>query len=257
MAKGNRPIYSLVQTEALKTSKLPGLLIFERDDIIYATTRVKQENWNPAHLIVLSPRHPVTRLILRSLHEVDHRGVMHTVARSRLFYWIPQAAKIVRKIKTNCFQCRLKDGPTTSPETERSPVWHFSMLDLFGPINVKDFVNQRTTRKIWGVIITCLTTRACQAYLAESFSTDQLLCVLRKHEIRNGSPAEYFADLGRQIVGADRALAEAAEKLDQAVIERVVAAREVKFNFGTPHFPAGQGAVERLVQELKKNLKIL
>jgi len=32
---------------------------------------------------------------------------------------------------------------------------------------------------------------------------------------------------------------------------------EVKFNFGTPHFPAGQGAVERLVQELKKNLKII
>ena len=156
-----------------------------------------------------------------------------------------------------CCRYEATDGPTSSPETERSPVWHFSMLDLFGPINVKDFVNQRTTRKTWGVIITCLTTRACQAYLAESFSTDQLLCVLRKHEIRNGSPAEYFADLGRQIVGADRVLAEAAEKLDQAVIERVVAAREVKFNFGTPHFPAGQGAVERLVQELKKNLKII
>ena len=37
----------------------------------------------------------------------------------------------------------------------------------------------------------------------------------------------------------------------------MVAAREVKFNFGTPHFPAGQGAVERLIQELKKNLKII
>ena len=39
--------------------------------------------------------------------------------------------------------------------------------------------------------------------------------------------------------------------------ERVVAGREVKFDFGTPYFPAGQGAVERLVQELKKNLKII
>ena len=64
----------------LKTSKLPGLLIFEKDAIIYATTRVKQENWNPVQLIVLSPRHPVTRLILRGLHEIDPRGVMHTVS---------------------------------------------------------------------------------------------------------------------------------------------------------------------------------
>ena len=87
----------------LKTPKLSGLLIFEKDDVIYATTRVNQENWNPAHLIVLSPRHPVTRLILRGLHEVDHRGVVHTVARSRSIYCISQAAKIVRKIKPICF----------------------------------------------------------------------------------------------------------------------------------------------------------
>ena len=78
--------------------------------------------------------------------------------------------------------------PLPALRLKNYPVWHFSMLDLFGPINVKDFVNQRTTRKTWEVIITCLTTRACQAYLAESFSTDQLLCMLRKHEVRNGSP---------------------------------------------------------------------
>ena len=134
----------------LKTSKLPGFLIFEEDDIIYAATRVKQESWNPVHLIVLSPRHPVTRLILRSMHEVDHRGVMHTVARSRIFYWIPRAAKIIRKIKAKCFRCRLKDAeamrqlmaPLPALRLKSSPVWHSSMLDRFGPINVKDFVNR-------------------------------------------------------------------------------------------------------------------
>ena len=240
-------------------------MIFEQDGIVYAATRVKHENWNPDKLIVLSPKHPLTTLILRSLHEVDHRGVMHTVARSRIFYWIPQAAKLLRKIKKNCFKCRLKDAeamkqlmaPLPALRLKSSPVWNFSMLDLFGPINVKDFVNQRTTRKTWGVIITCLTTRACQAYLAESFSTDHLLCVLRKHEARNGSPAEYFADLGKQIVGADRMLTEAVDNLDKNTIVKVTSARGVKFNFGTPYFPEGQGAVERLVQEIKKNRQLL
>ena len=251
--------------EMLKKTKLPGLMIFDQDGIIYATTRVKQENWNPDKLIVLSPKHPLTTMILRSMHEVDHRGVMHTVARSRIFYWIPQAAKLLRKIKKNCYCCRRKDAeamkqlmaPLPAFCLKSSPVWNFLMLDLFGPINVKDFVNQRTQRKTWGVIITCLTTRACQAYLAESFSTDHLLCVLRKHEARNGSPAEYHADLGKQIVGADRILTEAVENLDKNVIERAAAARGVKFNFGTPYFPEGQGAVERLVQEIKKNLKVI
>ena len=102
------------------------------------------------------------------------------------------------------------------------------MLDLFGPISVKDFVNQRTTRKTWAVLITCLTTRACQTYLAESFSTDHLLCVLRKHEARNGSPAKYFADLGSQIVGADRALKEPVENLDKEMITRFAASRETE-----------------------------
>ena len=251
--------------EMLKTTKLSGLLIFEKEGLTYATTRNKQESWNPDEIIVLSPKHPLTRLILRSMHEVDHRGVMHTVAKSRIFYWIPQAGKLLRKIKKNCYKCRLKDAeamkqlmaPLPAFRLKSSPVWHFSMIDLFGPISVKDFVNQRTTRKTWAVVITRLTTRACQTYLAESFSTDHLLCVLSKHEARNGSPAEYFADLGRQIVGADRVMAEAVEKLDQEMIERFAASNESKFNFGTPHFPECQGAVERLVQEVKKGLKVL
>ena len=37
--------------------------------------------------------------------------------------------------------------------------------------------------------------------------------------------------------------------------QRVAASREVKSNFGTAQFPEGQGAVERLVQEVKKILK--
>ena len=79
---------------------------------------------------------------------------------------------------------------------------------------MRGFVNKRTTRKTWGVIITCLTTRAVQCYAAESFSTDDFLMVLRKHEARNGSPNTYHADLGSQIVGADNTLREAVENLN-------------------------------------------
>ena len=138
-----------------------------------------------------------------------------------------------------------------------SPVWFHSMIDLFGPINVTNFVNRRTSRKTWGVLITCLTTRACQAYLAESYSTEDLICVLKKHEARNGSPTHYYADLGSQIVGADRVLKEAVDNLDTKKMENYAKKNGSNFHFGCAYFPQGQGAVERLVQEVKKSLKVI
>ena len=251
--------------EMLKTTKLSGMLVYEKDGLVLASSRNKQESQNPDDLIILSPKHPLTSKILYSFHNVNHRGVKYCVARSRIYYWIPQATKLMKSIKNKCFACRLYNteamkqlmAPLPEYRLKPSPIWHYSMLDLAGPITVTNFVNQRTTRKTWAVLITCLTTRACWIYLAESYSTDHLLSVLRKHESRNGSPAEYRADLGRQIVGADRVLEEAVSNIDQKSIENFAAKRGVKFVFGTPHFPEGQGAVERLVSELKSNLKVI
>ena len=249
----------------LEKTKLTNFIIHEKDGLVMATTRNKQESQNPDDLVVLSPKHPLTEKILYSFHNVNHRGVQYGVARSRIYFWIPQASKMMKKIKKDCFTCRLRDAeamqqlmaPLPSFRLKPSPVWHYSMLDLIGPIEVTNFINQRSKRKTWAVIITCLTTRACWVYLAESFSTDHLLSVMRKHESRNGSPAEIYADLGRQIVGADRVMKEAIDELDQQEVEKFAATRGTKFVFGTPHFPQGQGAVERLVQEIKKNLKVI
>ena len=109
----------------------------------------------------------------------------------------PPSSKVVKSIKTKCFTCRNRDAtamtqlmaPLPDVRLKPSPVWQNSMLDLFGPIEVVHFVQQRTVRKTWGVIITCLATRACWVYLAESYNTDHLLSVFMKHEARNGSLA--------------------------------------------------------------------
>ena len=94
----------------------------------------------------------------------------------------------------------------------------------------------------------------CGVYLAESYSTDHLLSVLRKHEVRNGSPAEYHADLGRQILGADRVITKAVTNLNQQKIEDFADNRNVKFYFGTPYFPQRQSAVEKITLEVNKSL---
>ena len=255
--------------EMIKKRKLSTLLLHTAcDGLVYVVSRAQNNSYNQDKLVLLSPEHPYTRLILKSFHDINHRGVNHTVARSRLWYWIPQAAKIVRSIKNSCHTCRLLEAkalqqmmsPIPALRLKPTPAWHFSMIDLAGPVFVKGFVNQRTTRKTWMVIITCLASRAVQCYLAEDYSTDSLLLVLAKHEARNGSPAVYFADLGSQIKGADNALSEIAEnvaKLDESRLQEYGLKNEIKFKFGVPHFPEGQGAVERLIAEVKKELKFI
>ena len=148
-------------------------------------------------------------------------------------------------------------APLPQYRLKPAPIWHYSMIDLFGPIEISNFVKPRTSRKTWAVIITCLNTRACWVYLSESYSTDHLLSVLRKHEARNGSPLQYAADLGRQIMGADRVIAEAIAEIDQDKLVNFAARRNTKFVFGTPYFPEGQGACERLIKEVKTNLKVI
>ena len=131
------------------------------------------------------------------------------------------------------------------------------MIDLFGPIEISNFVRPRTSRKTWAVIIPCLNRRSCWVYLSYSYSTDHLLSVLRKHEARNGSPSQYAADMGRQIVGADRVISEAVADLDQNRLVQFAASRNTKFVFGTPYFPEGQGVCERLIKEVKANLRVI
>ena len=254
-------------TKKMLKDKNLGLMTTEEDGMVYVVSRIRNNSYNPDKMILLSPDHPCTRLILKSFHDVSHRGVASVVARSRIWYWIPQAAKIVKSIKRNCFQCRLLEAkamkqmmaPLPDIRLKPTPVWFYTMIDLAGPIDVRGFVNQRVHRKTWMVICTCLVSRAVQCYLAEDYSTDSLLLVLAKHEARNGSPGFYYADLGSQIRGADRVLSEAEDeitKLDKAKMENWALQRGVQFKFGVPHFPEGQGCVERLIGEIKKELKM-
>ena len=251
----------------LKEKRMPGLMtITDKDGMVYVMSRVENNSYNPDKMILLSPDHPCTKLILKSFHDISHKGVASVVARSRIWYWIPQAAKLVKSIKNKCFRCKLLEAeamkqmmaPLPNIRLRPTPVWYYTMIDLAGPVEVRGFVNQRVHRKTWMVICTCLVSRAVQCYLAEDYSTDSLLLVLVKHEARNGTPSFYYADLGSQIRGADKVLNEVedeASKLDKDKMQDWGFNRGVQFKFGVPHFPEGQGCVERLIGEIKKELK--
>ena len=146
----------------IEKGKCQGLMTFtDEDGMIYVTSRVSNISHNPDKQILLPPSHPLTKLILRHLHEISHRSVAHVVARSRLWYWIPQCSKIVKSIQNKCTKCKLLNvkameqmmSPVPDIRSKPTPTWHYSMIDLAGPVNVKGFVNQRKVRKTWIVIL--------------------------------------------------------------------------------------------------------
>ena len=95
----------------LKEMKFSNMMVITGDvGFIYVVHRAQKYSHNPDKLVLLSPKHPYTKLVLKSFHDINHRGVAYTVARSRLRYWIPQATKIMKGIKKNCVQVAVSQG---------------------------------------------------------------------------------------------------------------------------------------------------
>ena len=90
-------------------------------------------------LTVLDPKHHYTKLVLKEYHEIDHGGDDRAVWRSREKYWIPQARKEVKKIRSKCYRCRLLNkqraeqlmSPLPNQRVLPAPPFTYTSVDLF------------------------------------------------------------------------------------------------------------------------------
>ena len=90
-------------------------------------------------------------------------------------------------------------------------------VDYFGPYLVKKNRETRSTKaltKRYGVIFTCLTTRAIHIELAGDLSTDSFLLALRRFISRRGYVKVIRSDNGTNSVGANNELNLCIKQLD-------------------------------------------
>ena len=102
-------------------------------------------------------------------------------------YWILKASKLAKSVKFRCAFCRemarrvetqrMADLPSVrlAPLT---PPFHYTACDYFGPFKVK--VGRNKTAKHYGVIFTCLNTRAVHLEKPVDCSTMEFMQVLRR-----------------------------------------------------------------------------
>ena len=56
--------------------------------------------------------------------------------------------------------------------------------------------DQRTKKKVWGVIFNCLSSRAVHVDVSEDYGIDSILQVIRKFMCIRKCPAEFISDRG-------------------------------------------------------------
>ena len=124
-------------------------------------------SYETKHPALLPSDHWISLLVTRHAHQYGHSGVAATTGKTRRKFWILKANKLRKSVKSKCGFCRemahkaetqlMADLPVLRLAPHTSP-FYYTACDYFGPYNVK--VGRSKTAKYYGVIFTCLNTRA-------------------------------------------------------------------------------------------------
>ncbi len=208
--------------------------------------------------------HAATKLYMIQAHkESVHRGRDATLARFRLNFWSPHGSKLAHTVKHNCQLCRLRErimiaqqmGVLLPLRLKPAPAFNNTMVDLFGPYNIRGEVQKRITGKGYGIIFTDLSSRAVHIEAAFGYDTSSFLLAFSRFVSVRGYPSNIYSDPGSQLVGADTELKAAWLSMEHSRISQVGAEKGLNWHFGPADSSWYQGAVESLISGVKRSMK--
>jgi hypothetical protein len=218
--------------------------------------------YDTRHPVLLARDHWTSKLIMRQAHQYGHSGVAATVAKVRRKYWIVRAHSLAKSVKHECVFCKKSQAQCETqkmadlPEIRLAPYtppFYNTACDYFGPYYVK--IGRNKTTKHYGVVFTCLNTRAVHLELAVDCSAMEFIQVLRRFFAVRGKPALILSDNGTQLVGAERELREMIEGWEKEKLKEFAAEKGIKWQFITPTAPHQNGCAEAMVKSCKRAIK--
>ena len=127
-------------------------------------------------------------------------------------------------------------------------------MDFFGPIEVK---RGRSMVKRYGVIFTCLTSRAVHLEVAHSLDTSSCINAITRFMARRG-PIKYIrSDNGSNLVSAEKELREQINTIDATKINDSLANNGIQWEFNPPSGSHFGGVWERMIRSVRKILCVL
>ena len=219
---------------------------------------------NATHLTELE-KHPATipknshlsYLICKHHHEKTcHMGPRSTLAAIReAGFWIISGMTQVKSLIRQCVDCRkLRRKPEDQlmgnlphERLEQTPPFTHIGMDAFGPFYVKD---KRTEQKRWGLLLTCLYSRAIHIETLEDMSTDCLIQALRRFMAIRGPVKTIICDNGTNFVGMKNELYKQLG-LASNDLKQYLLLNRIEFKFNSPNASHQGGVTERLIRSVR------
>nr|XP_027215199.1 uncharacterized protein LOC113808079 [Penaeus vannamei] len=250
--------------------KLPDVNCLSSKEITDAETHiwklVQQENYS-SEIVSLS-RKPdgrvqasskissLVKLMVRWHHEkLAHCGQNYLLSELRQKFWVVHANAVARSVVRSCMKCRaicarpmtqeMADLPEDRIIPGQPPFTHTG-TDCFGPFLRKG----RSNLKRYGIVFTCLTSRAVHIEVMDSMETDSFINALRRFTARR--PVR--SDNGTNLVGAEKVLRQELQLLDQTAICDTMSTRGISWCFNPPHASHFGGVWERQIRSIRRVL---
>ena len=214
--------------------------------------------------IILPRNSHVTTLIVRYFHaRTSHQGKTMTLNEVRSNgFWIISGSVVVSSIISSCVKCKKLRGAVqeqrmSEDRLETAPPFTYCAVDYFGPFIVKD---GRKELKRYGVLFTCMASRAIHLGTSNSLDTDSYINALRRFISPRGPIRQPRSEQGTNFVGALKELAEALGEMDQERIKAKLLEEQCdwfSFKMNVPAASHMGGVWERQIRTVRSVLSSL
>jgi len=232
----------------------------DANDILRVGGRLRRANMPEVskHPVILPRRSHITNLILQYCHQATtHQGsgMTHNEVRQR-GYWIIGGTSVVASLVSKCVICRKLRAPLVRqkladlPEdrVEPAPPFTYSAVDYFGPFLLKE---GRKEIKRYGVLFTCMASRAIHIETANTLETDSFINALRRFQAERGPIRQLRSDRGTNFVGTRRELQEALSEMDEDKVRNTLLEENcewISFKMNPPSASHMGGSWERQIR---------
>jgi hypothetical protein len=218
-------------------------------------------DYDTKHQYLIPRQNLVAYLLIRDTHKaVGHLGKNSTLMELRKRFWITKAGVLIKSMMSKCVICKrhrastmkqkMSDLPEDRVQPDINPFSHTGMDDL-GPITVK---RGRTNIKRYGVLFTCMASRAVHLEVACDLSTDSCICAIRRFVARRGAVQVIRSDNGTNLVGAEREMRQEMQQWNSSKISTALQQNAIKWIFNPPTASHFGGSWERIIRSVRKVL---
>ena len=198
---------------ALRSGRLLSLGAQEHRGLVVVRGRVGQAHLarllGTSSLPVVMPSELLALRVTEEAHREDHRMTVRDVtARVRRTIFVPGGNKLAKSVCSRCMVCRTKNrimnkqimGDLPEEKLSAAAPFVYTAVDMFGPWKVREMAGGRRFFKCWGVMFSCLATKAVCILACPGYSTAAFATTYRMFTAIYSHPTKVFTDHGPQLV---------------------------------------------------------